>query len=539
MTTTIIKDNDKVREILQALEDAGKLRFCEVQKVKLRNRIHRQQQIVNNLFFAAFVELSINPLLVCYIKERSSDGEITYISHLDISHYNISSIDIQDPIRIDGKEYILYVRTFCNPVKQKLIWNDAKRASIILMGNLMDAQPNDSYRTPDSVDIDNQFPALYDFHGSFIKNTASLKDMSFRNYRTTDDTVGQAEYLSVVKALQRGEVYAYCRKWSPGSITVRPEYKLVTPEELNKPEMIVSNYYKTYTKEDIDVDSDGQQSRFFNDVLCIGCGSGGSMALSQIKRTNYFNSYVLVDFDCIQTKNLRNQDYCINDIGANKVTALSSDIIQVNRYAKVAVYKTKFQNVPLEAMEFLYTILATDSIDSRLEYLKGIQDGRYKTKYLIDVRYDGLSSSLYFINTSDERQLEYYKGLLEADGEAFTVEYYTTDEEILKYLKDRDVFINRCSAFQRELGIHVNCEENCADCNEAWITAIRDNNIQIPKEDKEQDEGCVAQNIVHIYTLTSSWIVAAIRSIMSEQGKPFTHVEITAEPIPNAVIVRK
>ena len=50
---------------------------------------------------------------------------------------------------------------------------------------------------------------------------------------------------------------------------------------------------------------------------------------------------------------------------------------------------------------------------------------------------------------------------------------------------------------------------------------------------------CVSENLIHIYKLTSAWVVSNIRAIESGEGKQFTHVDITVDPIPNAIVMRK
>lgn len=310
------------------------------------------------------------------------------------------------------------------------------------------------------------------------------------------------------------------------------------------------------------------------DMLLLGCGSAGSSIVEQLSRTKMIESYMLVDFDGIEAKNLRNQLYYKGDIGCLKTERLKRRILDSNvENIKVESHSCKFQDVNYKFYNFMFTVLAFDSINTRLEAFKYIQEGKIKTKFIVDTRYDDLECSIYFVDTEDENQMKYYEQSLLSDKaeldkvkakklasivELDKVNPKWTAPRVRKYWEDNLGFISECRACKYKLcpngGSMLCSSKTCgsSQCVDDLVKYLNDNNATVHPSvksieldeadikylsDLPNDNSCYHYNIVDIYKYASTFITCTIRSLYNSRPKKFTHVEVSTESIPTSMVI--
>lgn len=107
-------------------------------------------------------------------------------------------------------------------------------------------------------------------------------------------------------------------------------------------------------------------------ILVAGIGGVGGTALEALVRSG-FNTFILIDFDCVDESNLNRQIlYTSEDIGKSKVFAARKRILSINSSAKVEAIDAKiasgfFANVT-EKVDFV--IDAIDYVPGKLELYK-------------------------------------------------------------------------------------------------------------------------------------------------------------------------
>jgi hypothetical protein len=311
------------------------------------------------------------------------------------------------------------------------------------------------------------------------------------------------------------------------------------------------------------------------DMLVAGLGSAGTGILDQVSRSNFINSYYLVDYDKVEEKNLRNQWYSSGFIREMKTSA-SRQLLRYQKSAEnqptVEVFNDKFQNAPLQYYSAKYAVAGFDTIKARLDFLEAIQEGTIETKYLIDTRYDDLAASIYFIDISDEDQVRKYKAGLDADYAAFLVR--EEERKLRENIQDFDQFwkyftsddpenFNDCDEKHLAIGAYTqddvrsNAEctlcpicmsidecpcgtEVCKEHMRTVYEACKEKCKEIRRFDMQAEESsCLRQNFIDIYKYASSFVFAAIREIEEGNPKPFTHIEAQTEGIPCHMVVGK
>lgn len=555
----IVRDYNKALEqtkmYLDKWEKEGTIKYATVEKVKIKNPLTKAEQTVKDLFFVAFNDGSEKPMCVMGVHINNTD----YILHEDITHYNMSTG--RGCYNITSKEGIIY-KTFCNPVLMHNIWNDSNTASKILKGNLMEGNPNDSYRTISSVDVDKDVHPLYDkYTREMFKQNSTLEQIVTgyhdRSRIKEEDVLKLNEVITQLRS-SKDLCYAYVAYSNNPHLEF--EYKVVNKKDIENGKYITSNYYKIYTAKNIDESI--EVKRIEKDICCIGLGSAGSNIIDQLVKLNYFNSIVLIDFDTVERKNLRNQMYDTSDIGSFKTEGMRKFINYYKlKEINVTKYDNKFEETPIEMYKFKYLVSGFDSIECRLDVLNKIKEGKIETEYLIDARYKDLDSSLFIINTSNKEEIEYYENLLledkkelEANKEEPIESREWTIEDADMFARKHHIYDGRCAATADELGFSKdtsrgyynichfvrsnNCSVGCKseECKECIKEALEIKGIV---NEYYESNSCLHSNIIHIYKMTSSWVTSAIRSIETDNKKYFTHVDITVDPIPNAIVLKK
>lgn len=544
--TELVQDINKVREILTELQNDNKIKFCEVESVKVRNPVSKVQQMARNLFFVSTGRNSNKPLFVVAIKFR--DNKI-YLAHRDFTHWNMNP----DCSNYYVGDITIIYRSFCNPVLQSHIWENPDRASKILKGNLMEGNPNDRYRTPDSVDLLWRARYLTDVNGNIIKRSVGL-DMFYLGTTIDNVDVDRARaYINICKKLEADHELVFGYVAMANTIDLDFFKQLVKKSDITSGKYIASEYYKLYSFKDVGNITEIPKREY--SIACAGCGSAGTGILDQVIRLNYFDGkpMVLIDFDKVEDKNLRNQFYRRVHRGKDK-TYSARDILQSIRPLTIEAFYGKYEDYSWSLGKYDYVISGFDSIECRLGLLDKVISGEIETKYLIDARYDGLESSLFMVDTSNESEMKYYEKLLKQDLEEFKAVPQQLDsnewtiESVEKYGNDTELFARNCSQIAsmvggREENICWQIEGHYLDCNssrckECVLKYFQKHNFPMDRKYAVQTT-CVSENLIHIYKLTSAWVVSNIRAIESGEGKQFTHVDITVDPIPNAIVMRK
>ena len=344
----------------------------------------------------------------------------------------------------------------------------------------------------------------------------------------------------------------------------------------------LSDYYPVISYEQVQ-EITSQLPAIELDVACMGLGSAGSNILEQLCKSTHINSYMLCDMDIVEAKNLRNQWYRASDKCSAKTAASCNHVaafnVSLDPYAPATIqaFNGKFQDKDWTGYEFKYVISGFDSIEARYDLFNFVKEGKLKTKYIIDARYDGLESSLYFVDVSDNKQMEYYERTLKDDLEALheikeKEQYIDTWDEFYSYLREKSAFTCNCNElsnkfFNRKRPEYADMSDNayeelnsvdqaycnvqrnngrtceCTECLKHWKKAweLNKDTIKIPKAEVqgEVESTCVRHNFIDIYKFTSSYVFAAVRCIEDEEPKPFTHVEATTEGFPTAMMLRK
>lgn len=547
----------KVEEVLNLAVEKQNIKYCKVDKIKLRNKWTKRQNTVKDLFFVATKEASCNPMFVTSVRIKDT----IYILHRDLTHYNMSYT--KGTFNVDSTHEIIY-ENFCNTVKMAHLWKDPDTASKLLKGNLLEGNPNDSYRNIDSVEADRRVPPLFDDFTSFMPNTATLEQIITRRRfpaEATEDYT-KKDIIRVHKALKEDKdmCYAYVANNEEGENEYT--YRLVKRQDIDNGKYDVSSYYRIYTAEDID--ENVNFSLIEKDLCVIGLGSAGGGILEQLCKMKYIKTYMLIDFDIVEERNLRNQPYRYQDIGNPKANAILRYIEQFgvgNNKPNIQVKPTKYQDAELSIYKFKYIVSGFDNLECRIDILNKIKSGDIHTEYLIDARYEGLDSSLFVVKTDNNEEMEYYEKLLLADKAEFDrieserehIYTWTADDvtasgwkrkcqsgcvNVRKELGYPDApmgnYWNVCDYIEHRRNGDRNYYCGSEECVECIRRALEEKHIE-----NTTNAGCMAQNIIHIYKMTSAWVMSAFRSIETDGKKYFTHVDITVDPIPNAVVLKK
>lgn len=549
-----IEDNNKIQEILEQWQAKGDIKYCKVDSVKIRNKITRHQDIIKDIFFVALSNNSDKPAIVCTIYDYTNN--IYYLSHRDITHWNVEPSPSHWDFVIGDARYSLKFRKFCNPVLNKHIMDNPDRASKILKGNLMEGNPNDRWRTPNSVDVDKEVQPLYDSQiHQLIKNSVGLDVFFYNRYSRPTDIERIRKFNDVCKKLKENHDLRFCYYGDGNSFKPLFTKGLIDKKDIASGKYIVSNYYKSYSYRDVGDITEVPRAEY--NIACVGCGSAGSNILDQMIRLNYFDKgYALIDFDIVESKNLRNQMFTREHIGLNKTSSLRS-ILRTIKNIPVLDFNKKYEDFPFNDYKFDYIISGFDSIECRLGLLEKILSKEIESKYLIDARYNDLDASLFMVDLANEEEIKYYHKLLLQDLEEFNknkIEDYPATEwdeaSIYNLDKETKLFSCGCTSVGHEVtGEYENiCEQlnhrqepdgcrstRCIECIKKFFI---EHDYKVPAKYK-QENSCLAENIIHIYKLVSSWVTANVRSIETDNKKLFTHVDITAEPLPRAIILRK
>lgn len=100
-------------------------------------------------------------------------------------------------------------------------------------------------------------------------------------------------------------------------------------------------------------------------IHIIGCGSVGSCIAEALARCGV-RKFALYDFDHVESKNVANQAFTVEDVGLLKVDALERHIKAINPEATVRKDAKGWQGKTLSG----YVFLAADSMDVRRSFVE-------------------------------------------------------------------------------------------------------------------------------------------------------------------------
>lgn len=525
--------------------------------VAWKNVATGESPVLDNIYFGGREGSNDRPLIITRI-ENIRTKEVVDL-YKKIWHVNVKqSSETLAIIASDGIEYRITGQRFCNDVKECHIYSNPRHSAMELAHNLCNQNPSSAYNS-----------------GHSASNTA--QDLVITCKRCGDILKNDLPPFLLVNRICAG-----CYSVSPELITktgtgVKTYYKAESDQNYKTLLPAVgglSSYYKSLTGKSVR-DGVKELPRAEKDIIILGMGSAGSGVVEQLCRTKLLKSYVLVDFDEVEKKNLRNQFYDHSVVGYSKVEGAKDIIKRINRDISISYHNKKFQQAPLDRFKSKFVMLGFDTIDTRLEALKSIEKGIILTDYIIDTRYDGLDSSIYFIDVSDKQQMKYYKDNLKADKsmlDKIKKEHAKTKVMLPPITPEyAEYFISQimqggCSRASRILcggdGI-INLNQSVGTCHGCGSEACRRhvvdtlnaNGVKVLPQDKAQfsemlklgeelpadttTSTCIAWNIIDIYKYASSYVVSSIRELMEGRPKAFTHVEATTNVLPNAMVIRK
>lgn len=592
------KENPAPQELMDRIKELcpdNRMRMFVLPKASWTNVITRKKETLHNIpvvaqgtgseYIQAVNEIRVYDISVreytmaaydIYANKRPLE---IYIFHEYYGHVNLCSGYAYYTI-VDAEQekiYLIKGQSICNAVRCFTV-NEMEEEDIIpiLIGNLSGQQSGDSYQTV--MTRHNGYKEITLMSGGYIAPTAPV--MQLLTQRT----------LSYLRQITPKELFTLMNDTSQpipkddDHIAIKLRYSsnyiLIKRDELDvyleskDPEKSISSEYPVIEYKDVQA-FNIEMPKEEIDVACIGLGSAGTGILDQLVRSTYMHSVSICDMDKVEGKNLRNQWYRQSDVGYTKVYA-STCILRGIPYGSITVHEHngRFQetNIAKEG-KFKYTISGFDSTEARLELLDWIEKGELETKYLIDTRYDDLAASVYFIDVANKKQVDYYRqGLLE-DHEAFVAEQKKnrckSREDFIKYIDAKDPYVCKCTQVKLFIRQHINenrqrkgvepltdfdsliqttvgagerfcIGSSCSACKEqqrwARIWDVQSEFIDLDMSEVAESS-CVKQNFIDIYKFSSSFVFAAIRELENENPKPFTHVEVSTDGIPQYAVL--
>ena len=552
------------KSLKERMEDGqSNYRLIYIDEVKIRNGITKRINTIKDLYFLAGNDTSN----VYFVPKVEIDGEV-YRVHNDLNHINISPTPSGFRLTIDKPnggfdKFHFEVRTFCNPILGSSLYNFPDKYSKLLKGYLSSQNSEDRYRSTTTIDVEGIMPPLKSTSREVITYKeitpiVALMRVKPRYLKNMDMTTCTEKLKEVQAKMKDTDLFAYCYDRS----NVRVEYSIVSETEMKKSledpfhaNKYISDQYPIFTRkdfEDLKIEIPIEEK----DSLFIGAGSANSGIALSLGRSTYLGTKItVIDPDTIEEKNLRNQIYTRGSIDCAKVAGFSDKLKSMTTDTRyITTVRDKFQNASIKYDKYKYIYCGLDSIKARQDLLKSIFEDEIKGKYLIDTRYKDQTSSLYFIDLEDKEQVDYYKTNLDEDGRLLeqeeTKRIPLSDDEIARY--EREMICGGCCEITNnlirknipeELNEKYSCDLNLCNnnsfvcgrqqCRDLIREALRA--VRIP----EKESTCLKQNIIGIYNFTGSYVFQLVKMVETFNKKIATHVELSCDTIPRAMIVRK
>ena len=513
-----------------------------------------------------------------YIQERTASGnwrntEKHYVYNIDYVHQNISDkigtsgsfvgssgTYILNDCDNDNKRYILEYESICNPITMSHFYTtDLKDLTRLFQGQVMGQNKGSAFRHICSVAgtyIDKEIVTTV---GLFIKRSAPILQLLSRAPMTQLQTTNSlVKILQTTKFPKENEL-----AWKP---IYENHYIITSKEEYETQKELVSAYYPVITSE-MCKELTENMPRIEIDFACFGLGSAGTGVLDMLGRSVFFDKYLICDFDIVESKNLRNQWYTTTLIGNSKTSA-SAQLLRYRSYEKreITTIQTKFQDVQFYSYNIKYAMSAFDSIETRLAFLETAMHKDSQIKYLIDARYEDLTASIFFVDLENKEEVEFYqKGLL-SDKQAFDKQHETLRiknfDELHTELKEQHCFLDSCSYCKdklveaaylaepektKDIPLAISCprssgrDTQCGseECLNSFKEFYNEYLTNAALYRKERESSCLRQNFIDIYHYASTFIFDSIRLIEEGRPKPFTQVDVTTDPLPASMMLRR
>lgn len=565
---------DDIREIIRNTVTAEGWKYIFIEHTFWYNLRTRCKHDISNMPIVALNNTSNRPIAVTDVevfKQKETDEESynrigRWCYNADYVHQNITS-EVSHKVTCchDGYKVSIEGHAICNPITEgHFFQRPLEEIKPLFVGQLMGQNGGSPFRTVYSVAGTYHDNIIQTTNGGFIKRTASIVQLLTRC--SSDVLQNKTRLIQTVQNARfpKNDEIAY------KDITC-DRYTIGTKEDLAKceAENKLSAYYPTITA-DMCKDLLDNLPRIDIDFGCFGLGSAGTGVLDMLSRSILFEKYMLVDFDKVENKNLRNQWYYNNQI--NQTKAQASDYHMKYRahsyhYIENIARNCKFQDIEFRIYKFKYVMSAFDRIDTRLEFLDTLLHEKTQAKFLFDARYDDLTASVFFIDLENKDEVEYYKQGLLSDKIAFdkleAERKCDTADKFKQWLESKGVFTQYCGSTKALLAAHVGIDRYdeaiiCPLTEEEKYATIRGgcgkercmemftnfynkfktecSELMLPAE----ESSCVRQNFIDIYHYASTFIFDAIKAMESETPKKlFTHIDVTTDPLPNSMILRK
>lgn len=518
-------------ELLKVVEEINNnnsdFKIVYVDKTCWTNVITKRKQTIEDLLFLGFKNSSCNSICLSSFKYKDKE----YNLHEFLSHVNLSEGLYNSSRELDnGETFTYYYQDFCSPIHGYNICN-TEGIEKILKGQMMGQNSDSPYQTVYSVINEGYDYVIKDNTGRKLKNNTSTVELLTR----LNSNLG-AEYITgklrETSIPDKNEIAVKFKK--------NEYYTNIKEADYEKEKNNISTYYPIITHEECqDLISKIPKSEY--DFTVIGLGSAGTGILDQVARSTYFKNYLLIDFDMVEEKNLRNQWYTKDDINTLKIRGSRRKILDI-KDVNIQLYGLDFRKVALQYCKSKYVVSGFDNLECRMELLDKCLTS-FEARYLIDLRYLDYSCSIYFVDLQDEKQVKYYRNLLSADIEAFEEKrkFITTKKELMEFWNSKNYFHSNCATawekyFQENrpssCGVDGCNSKSCR--NKIWEQFQKPQ----PKIEIKEESSCVRENFIDIYKYASSFIFSAIREIENGNDKPFTHIEAQTDVIPTSVVIK-
>lgn len=447
----------ELKNRIESILKQADIHYVYVPKIKGRHGFTGRMDTIEDCYFIWLERGDYSkPLFLLNIRA----GDETIYIHRDFDHPNVSTLI--NTYSIPDMPFILNYLNICTPLGH-IIYNDPLAADIIAsqMSGHNKRSPLRSCRLTGYDNGDYKIDRIYSMSKATSNPLELITGTSYMNSSL-------ATMVEFKRHIQEEGYY------------IKPKaeryYKFV--KELPPTEEI-SEYYPIFSTEELRKIV-GEIPREHFDVGVFGCGSANSGIIYQLSRCSMFNKFLLLDFDRVELKNIRNQIYTFNSVYSSKTYSMANYILATDttptRDRVVRRIDDRVENKDFTGYEFDYLLVGFDNIEAREVVLNKIKSGEIKTKYLVDTRYQGLTSSLYFIDVSKSEQLKFYE------------EQLLEDKKLL--------------------------------------------------ENKTEENTCNVENVIPIYAYTGSWVTNTIIQMECDLDKPYSWVELSTETNPQAIVMR-
>ena len=147
----------------------------------------------------------------------------------------------------------------------------------------------------------------------------------------------------------------------------------------------------------------------------IGVGATGSWVGMLAARMGWHNFQVW-DLDIVESHNLPNQIYDLEDIGSKKVDAFETHIKRFNPSAKVIKHDCFYESDKHSHLLEDYVFVAVDSLSARKDIVAGLIDN-VDVSYIFETKMGFSHAEINLLDPLDEDQMTNYLSLLKNDSE--------------------------------------------------------------------------------------------------------------------------